>query len=193
MSAAPRNQVRNRKITVGALLAVMAVMFALVGASVPLYRLFCQATGYGGTTQRADRAPASDVANRLVTVRFDAQTAPDLNWEFRPLQASVQVHPGDEKVIYYRAVNRSKETLTGTATFNVTPYKVGLYFDKLQCFCFTRQVLRPGESRKLGVSFFVDPDIVKDHNADDVDTITLSYTMFRAKPGAEPLQSSALR
>jgi len=183
----------GRKVTVGALLAMMAVMFALVGASVPLYRLFCAATGYGGTTQRADAAPDKIVA-RTITVRFDSQTAPDLPWDFRPAQASVQVHPGEEKVIYYRAVNRSNEPITGTATFNVTPYKVGLYFDKLQCFCFTKQYLAPGESKELSVSFFVDPAIVEDANASDVDTITLSYTMFRAKSdGAEPVQSSSLR
>jgi cytochrome c oxidase assembly protein subunit 11 len=183
-----------RKFTVGALVAMMAVMFALVGASVPLYRLFCAATGYGGTTQRADAAPDQAVAARTITVRFDSQTAPDLPWDFRPVQASVQIHPGEEKVIYYRAVNRSKEPITGTATFNVTPYKVGLYFDKLQCFCFTKQYLAPGESKELSVSFFVDPAIVKDANASDVDTITLSYTMFRAKSdGAEPVQSSSLR
>jgi len=185
------NAPRGKKFTVGALLAAMAVMFALVGASVPLYRLFCAATGYGGTTQRAETAPASEVANRIITVRFDAQTATNLDWEFRPLVASVQVHPGEEKVIAYRAVNHARTPVTGTATFNVTPYKAGLYFDKLQCFCFTKQYLKPGESKDLSVSFFVDPDIVKDANASDVDTITLSYTMFRATEGGEPLQSSS--
>lgn len=182
---------RHKKVTVGALLAVMAVMFALVGVSVPLYRLFCQATGYGGTTQRAESAPSDTQSGRLITVRFDAETSPSLPWDFAPVQKSVRVHPGEEKVIYYRATNRSRTSVTGTATFNVTPYKVGLYFDKLQCFCFTKQLLRPGETKEMSVSFFVDPDIVKDHNADDVDTITLSYTMFRAAGGDEPLQSSS--
>ena len=186
---APR---RHVGLTVTGLLAVLGVMIALVSVSVPLYRLFCQATGYGGTTQRASAAPDRRVADRLITVRFDADTAPDLDWEFRPVQASVQVHPGEETVIAYHAVNRSKEPLTGTATFNVTPLKAGIYFDKLQCFCFTRQHLEPGQSAELTVSFFVDPDIVDDANTRDVDTITLSYTMFRAKADAPAVRSSAL-
>lgn len=177
---APDRRRRNR-VTVLALLAVIALMVGLDIASVPLYRLFCQVTGYGGTTQRAESAPAHEVANRLVTVRFDAQTAPDLGWEFRPLVASVQVHPGEEKTIAYRAVNKTGEPVTGTATYNVTPSKVGLYFDKIQCFCFTKQHLAPGQSADLSVTFFVDPDIVQDPNTREVDTITLSYTMFRAK------------
>ncbi len=184
---------RRIGLTVTGLLAVLGVMVGLVSASVPLYRLFCQATGFGGTAERADAAASEKrVANRLITVRFDADTAPDLDWEFRPEQASVQVHPGEEKVIAYRAVNRSKEPLTGTATFNVTPVKAGIYFDKLQCFCFTRQHLEPGQSADLTVSFFVDPDIVDDANTRDVDTITLSYTMFRAKDNAPAVRSSAL-
>jgi cytochrome c oxidase assembly protein subunit 11 len=170
--------------TVLALLGVIAVMGGLVAASVPLYRLFCQVTGYGGTTQRAAAAPAQEVAGRLITVRFNAETAPDLPWDFQPEQREVQVHPGEEKVIAYRAVNHSPEAVTGTATFNVTPTKAGIYFDKLQCFCFSAQHLAPGESAELTVSFFVDPDIVKDPNTGDVDTITLSYTMFRARTDA---------
>jgi cytochrome c oxidase assembly protein subunit 11 len=182
---------RNGPI-VGALVGVVAAMIALTAASVPLYRLFCQVTGYGGTTQRAARAPDHALEDRFVTVRFDASTAPDLDWEFRPLQASVRVHPGEERVVAYRAVNRSREPITGTATFNVTPTKAGIYFDKLQCFCFTRQHLAPGQSVDLTVSFFVDPDIAGDPNTADVDTITLSYTMFRAKDQDTPLRSSAL-
>jgi cytochrome c oxidase assembly protein subunit 11 len=184
----------RKRVTVLALCAVLGCMLGLVGASVPLYRLFCQATGYGGTTQRAEAAPSKEVANRLITVRFNAETAPDLPWEFRPLQLSVKVHPGEEKVIAYRAVNHGKQPVTGTATFNVTPVKAGIYFDKVQCFCFTKQHLKPGESADLTVSFFVDPDILDDPNTRDVDTITLSYTMFRAKDEdeAKPVQSSAL-
>jgi cytochrome c oxidase assembly protein subunit 11 len=182
---------RSHSGTVLALLAVIGVMGGLVAASVPLYRLFCAATGYGGTTQRAAAAPAAAVAGRLVTVRFDAETAPDLPWEFRPEQRQVKVHPGEEKLAIFRAVNRSAEPITGTATYNVTPNKAGLYFDKLQCFCFSKQHLEPGESAELTVSFFVDPDIVKDPNTTDVDTITLSYTMFRAKDDAGPSASAA--
>jgi cytochrome c oxidase assembly protein subunit 11 len=174
-----------------ALCAVLGCMVGLVAASVPLYRLFCQATGFGGKAERAEAAPTKEVADRLITVRFNAETAPDLPWEFRPLQLSVKVHPGEEKVIAYRAVNHGKGPVTGTATFNVTPVKAGIYFDKLQCFCFTKQHLDAGQSADLSVSFFVDPDIVNDANTRDVDTITLSYTMFRAK-GDDTVRSSAL-
>lgn len=183
---------RRHGATIGALLFVIAAMLGLTAASVPLYRLFCQVTGYGGTTQRAESAPAHEVEGRWITVRFDASIAPGLDWEFRPLQASVRVHPGEEKVIAYRAVNHSKMPVTGTATFNVTPTKAGIYFDKLQCFCFTKQHLAPGEGADLTVSFFVDPDIVKDPETVDVDTITLSYTMFRAKGAEGELRSSSL-
>jgi cytochrome c oxidase assembly protein subunit 11 len=184
---------RRNAATAGLLLSLAVAMLGLAAASAPLYRLFCQATGYGGTTQRASAAPQSGVADRLVTVRFDANTAIDLGWKFEPLQRSVVVHPGEEQIVAYRAENLTREPLTGTATFNVTPAKTGIYFDKLQCFCFTRQHLDPGESAELSVKFFVDPDIVGDPNTRDVDTITLSYTMFRAKPDAsDPVRSSAL-
>ena len=194
MSAArkPDPKARGKRITAGALVGIVVCMVALVAASVPLYRLFCSVTGYNGTTQRASVAPDDIITSRTITVRFNAELAPGLWWQFRPEQLSVQVHPGETKVIHYRAVNLSKEPTTGTATFNVTPDKAGAYFDKLQCFCFTSQHLKPGESADLAVQFFVDPAIVKDANADDIDTITLSYTMFRAKESGEPLRSSAL-
>jgi cytochrome c oxidase assembly protein subunit 11 len=182
---------RGNRRTVMALLGVLGVMGGLVAASVPLYRLFCAATGYEGTTQRASVAPATEVKDRLVTVRFDAETAPDLPWSFQPEQRQVTVHPGEQKLVAYRATNRSAEPITGKATYNVTPSKAGLYFDKLQCFCFSEQVLAPGQSAELTVSFFVDPDIVKDPNTTDVDTITLSYTMFRSKTESGPAANAA--
>jgi cytochrome c oxidase assembly protein subunit 11 len=171
---------RRNRITVLALLGIVGVMVGLDIAAVPLYRLFCAVTGFNGTTQRAEVAPAQEVKGRLVTVRFDANIAPDLDWKFVP-PAPVQVHPGEERTVAYRAMNTSRAPVTGTATYNVTPAKIGLYFDKIQCFCFTRQHLDPGESKELSVTFFVDPDIATDPNTRDVDTITLSYTMFRAK------------
>jgi len=182
-------QRRNAR-TVASLVTVVVAMIGLSFASVPLYRLFCEATGYNGTTQRATAAPRESVDDARITVRFDAETAADLGWEFRPLQASVEVRPGEERVVAYRAVNKTSAPMTGTATFNVTPYKAGIYFNKLQCFCFTKQHLGPGESADLSVSFFVDADMLKDLNTRDVDTITLSYTMFRAKddaPSSKPL------
>ncbi|MGE0257609.1 MAG: cytochrome c oxidase assembly protein, partial [Alphaproteobacteria bacterium] len=166
------------------LLAVVAGMTGLSFASVPLYNLFCQATGWGGTTQRATAAP-KEIADAIVTVRFDAETAPDLGWEFRPLTPQIRVRPGEPHEVFYRATNRGAAPVTGTAAYNVTPTKTGIYFDKLQCFCFTEQRLAPGESRDMGVRFFVDPELLKDASTRDVSTITLSYTMFR-KPDADP-------
>jgi cytochrome c oxidase assembly protein subunit 11 len=178
----------RRNLTTSVLLA--AVVLGMVGlsfASVPLYRLFCQATGFGGTTQRAAAAPGR-VADAVVTVRFDAATAADLGWDFRPLENAVQVHPGEQREVFFRAVNRTPETVTGSATYNVTPAKTGIYFDKLQCFCFNAQQLGPGESRDMGVVFFVDPDLLTDPGTSDVRTITLSYTMFRAPQSDAPAE-----
>lgn len=170
--------------TVLLLAALVVGMVGLSFASVPLYRLFCQATGYGGTTQRAQAAPKK-ASDAVITVRFDAETAPDLGWEFRPVVPEIRVHPGEQREVLFRAVNRASEASTGTATYNVTPTKAGIYFDKLQCFCFTEQLLEPGESRDMGVVFFVDPDVLKDPGTSELRTITLSYTMFRAPdPGA---------
>jgi cytochrome c oxidase assembly protein subunit 11 len=175
---------RNHGTTVVLLLSVVAGMTGLSFASVPLYRMFCEATGWGGTTQRAS-APPNEVADAFVTVRFDATISPDLGWEFRPLTRSITVRPGEPHEIFYRATNLGSEPTTGTATYNVTPTKTGIYFDKLQCFCFDEQLLAPGESLDMGVSFFVNPDLVKEPSTRDVKTITLSYSMFR-KPDAAP-------
>jgi cytochrome c oxidase assembly protein subunit 11 len=190
MSAATRSRRRNGA-TALLLLSVVGAMVGLSFASVPLYRLFCQATGLGGTTQRAATAPAAKAAT-VVTVRFDAATAPDLGWDFHPLERVVTVHPGEERQIFYRAVNKTSAPTTGFATFNVTPAKAGIYFDKLQCFCFAEQHLAAGESADMGVVFFVDPDILTDPNTSDVRTITLSYTMFRVHQPARPTASTAL-
>jgi cytochrome c oxidase assembly protein subunit 11 len=184
----PGRSNRN-KTTVLLLGAVILGMAGLSFASVPLYRLFCQVTGYGGTTQRAASVPA-EIAEAIVTVRFDAAIAPDLAWEFRPLVSEVRLHPGEQREVFYRATNRSAEPVTGTATFNVTPAKSGIYFDKLQCFCFDEQPLKPGETKDMGVVFFVDPDLMTDPGTRDVRTITLSYTMFRAH-GDEPPAAAA--
>jgi len=161
------------------LVAVVAGMVGLTAASVPLYRIFCAATGYGGTTQRASAAP-DDISKALVTVRFNTEISNDLNWEFRPLVEQVKIHPGEQSQVFFRAVNRSSSGVTGQAVYNVTPTKSGVYFDKLQCFCFNAQYLAPGESKDMGVVFFVDPDMLKDPDTSDVHTITLSYSMFKA-------------
>jgi cytochrome c oxidase assembly protein subunit 11 len=181
--------VRRHTTTVVLLLAVLAGMGGLTAAAVPLYRVFCAATGFGGATERASAAPA-DVSKGIVTVRFNTEIDAGLDWEFRPLVDEVQVHPGEQTQVFFRAKNLSSHGITGRAVYNVTPTKAGIYFDKLQCFCFTEQHLAPGQSADLTVSFFVDPDIVTDVNTKDVDTITLSYTMFHAKTG--DVKSSAL-
>jgi cytochrome c oxidase assembly protein subunit 11 len=159
------------------LAAVVAGMLMLAYASVPLYRLFCQATGFGGVARR-EAETAHPTLERRVTVRFDANVNGMLPWTFKPAQPQVSVKLGEEKHIEYIAHNDGDIPVTGTATFNVTPVKAGGYFDKIQCFCFTQQTLAPHETRHMGVTFFVDPQMAQNHDLDDVDTITLSYTFF---------------
>ena len=182
MTGAPQRSpqaARSNQRVLVSLVMIAVGMGCLAYASVPLYRIFCQVTGFGGTTQRATAAPAHEAA-RMVTVRFDANVA-DVPWEFEPDQRAVTVHVGENTLATFHAHNTGHVPITGTATFNVTPSKAGQYFDKIQCFCFTEQTLKPGETAELPVSFFVDPAILQDRNLDDVDTITLSYTFFRAK------------
>jgi cytochrome c oxidase assembly protein subunit 11 len=179
---------RNHR-TLAVLVVAIAAMTGLAFASVPLYRVFCQATGFEGTTQRASAAPGA-VGGKLYTVRFNADVAPDLPWRFQPVQPYVRVHPGEQTLVAFRATNMSNRPITGTATFNVTPLTVGAYFDKIQCFCFTEQTLQPGESADMPVTFFVSPEILKDKNTRDLDAITLSYTFFQAKNPAKPSAES---
>jgi cytochrome c oxidase assembly protein subunit 11 len=192
MAAAGRSHNQRNGGTVVLLISVVAGMLALSFASVPLYRLFCAATGFGGTTQRAAKAPTR-VAAALINVRFDAQIAPGLDWEFRPLKRAVAVHPGAQNQVFFRAVNRTSAPVTAQAVYNVTPTKAGIYFDKLQCFCFNSQTLEPGQSVDMGVVFFVDPDILTDPSTSEVRSITLSYTMFRAPETAPPTASAVPR
>jgi cytochrome c oxidase assembly protein subunit 11 len=166
-----------------ALLAVLAAMGGLTAAAVPLYRIFCGATGYGGTTQVAHEAP-SQVLERTITVRFNTDVSPQLPWTFDPPAHPVRVKVGETALVYFHARNNSDRAITGHAVYNVAPDKAGLYFDKIQCFCFTEQTLKPGQTAEMPVSFFVDPAIMKDRNLDDIETITLSYTFFRAKDQA---------
>jgi cytochrome c oxidase assembly protein subunit 11 len=151
-------------------------MIGMAYASVPLYRLFCQVTGYGGTTQRAD-APTGVVLDKDMTVRFDANTN-GIGWEFKPVQRKVTVKIGEMMQVAYRARNRLSTASTGTATFNVTPQAAGAYFNKMECFCFTEQTLLPGEEIDMPIVFFVDPDIVDSPELAGISTITLSYTFF---------------
>ncbi len=161
------------------LLGVLALMVMLVVASVPLYKLFCQVTGYGGTTQKAE-ASTGTVLARDMTVRFNSDVNNKLPWHFKPVQRSVTVKVGEEALVFYKAVNTGTETITGTATFNVTPFKAAMYFNKIECFCFTEQTLAPGEEIDMPVTFFIDPDIANDKRLEEVKEITLSYTFFKA-------------
>ncbi len=174
---AARSGSRNLRVAV-LLGGLVCGMIGLAFASVPLYRLFCQVTGFGGTTQVAESLP-SEVADRIIKVRFNSDISPALPWAFQPEQREVAVRVGEQGLVFYRARNLSSEPATGTATFNVTPLKAGQYFNKVQCFCFEEQRLMPGQEMQMGVSFFVDPAIMEDRSLDDLKTITLSYTFFR--------------
>ncbi len=181
---------RNTR-TLVALVAVLAGMGALTASAVPLYRAFCQLTGYGGTTQVATEVPDA-VSERTVIVRFDANTASGLPWKFTPVQREIEVRLGEVALAGYVAENMSDRTITGTSTFNVTPNKAGPYFSKVQCFCFVSQTLAPGERVDMPVSFFVDPEMLADVNMDEVRTITLSYTFFEALDQEEPRRVAAI-
>jgi len=174
LSGAPTRR-RNLQIAAG-LVGVIAAMGTLVYYSVPLYQLFCDVTGFGGTT-RAAQAGSTTVIDREITVRFDANVASGLPWRFVAPQP-VTLRLGEERVVAYKGKNIGKEPYLGTATFNVTPFKTGEYFNKIECFCFTEQLLLPGGEKEFTVSFFVDPKLVEDPNAKEVATITLSYTFF---------------
>lgn len=160
--------------------AMFVGMVGLTYASVPLYRIFCQATGYDGTPRRA-YANSTNVTAQTIEVRFDANVGQDLAWEFRPDRVSMRVRLGENSVTNFHARNLGAEAEVGTATFNVTPNKAAQYFNKTQCFCFTRQPLKAGQSANLGVAFFVDPAIATDPETMDVKAVTLSYTFFPAK------------
>ncbi len=182
---------RNRR-TVFASVAVIAMMGGLVYYSVPLYRMFCQVTGFGGTIRQADAAPGA-VGERVITVTFNTDISARLPWTFRPAQRQVRVRVGEEVVAIFVARNTSGAAATGTATFNVSPTKAGRYFNKIECFCFTEQRLAAGAREEMPVSFFIDPAILDDRGLDDVSTITLSYTMFRKPDGEAGERTTAAR
>jgi cytochrome c oxidase assembly protein subunit 11 len=162
--------------------AIVLAMVGLAFASAPLYRAFCEATGFGGTPLRAEKAPGAIAG--AVRVRFDANTHPGLPWGFEPEQTTVSVAPGAQTKIFYRAKNLSARAWTGQAAFNVSPDQVGKYFKKIQCFCFTEQTLKAGQTADMPVVFFVDPAIKKDPDIKDIDEITLSYTFYPVESAA---------
>jgi cytochrome c oxidase assembly protein subunit 11 len=185
-----RSSKANRRLGL-ALVGVVAVMLGAAYASVPLYQLFCQVTGYGGTTQVAESAPEA-AGERVFTIRFNADVDPKLPWAFQPVEREMTVKVGESGLALFRAENLSARATAGTATFNVTPLKAGQYFNKVQCFCFTEQRLAPGASIDMPVSFFVDPAIVEDPNLQEVKTITLSYTFFPDQQAADEQQLGGL-
>ncbi len=173
---------RNRAVGIRAALFGLA-MLGLAFAAVPLYRIFCQVTGFGGTTMRAEAAPGA-VAGQI-GVRFDANISPTLPWKFEPEQTRVRIHPGARTTIYYLASNYTARRTMGTATFNVTPEIAGKYFSKIECFCFTEQVLKGGEKVRMPVVFYVDPKLREDPDTAHIDEITLSYTFYPVEnPGS---------
>ena len=180
----PEQGAGNRRILV-ILAVVVAAMVGLAYASVPLYQLFCQVTGYGGTTQISGDAAVEILPDHPVRVRFDANTNPALNWRFEAVDAPVTLNPGEEVVINYRATNLGDTASAGTSTYNVTPVKAGPHFMKIDCFCFIEQTLQPGESVLMPVRFYIDPDIASEPGAADIGEVILSYTFFPVLGGSE--------
>ena len=184
MASAPLEQ-KNRRVAIVAVLAALA-MLGLGFAAVPLYDLFCRVTGFAGTTQVATEAEADSAAAfaksagaPTISIRFDANTASDMPWEFRPRQVTDTVQIGQRDMAIFEAKNLSSVPITGTASFNVEPEQAGAYFNKIQCFCFTEQTLRPGQEVTMPVLYFVDPKALDDPNMEGVEQITLSYTFHR--------------
>ena len=190
-----RRQRRRRNKYVFAGLAVLVLgMNGFAYATVPAYRAFCQKFGFAGTPLVAASAPPAGevLADREITIRFNSDIDPALDWRFKPVQRSVTLNVGATGLAFFEAANRHSEAVTGTATFNVTPLKAAPYFVKIECFCFTEQTLAAGETAQMPVTFFVDPDIALDDNLDDVGTITLSYTFFRNEAADAERKSAEL-
>lgn len=170
--------------TVAQTLGLVVVMGSLAWASVPFYDWFCRVTGFGGTTMTADAAP-EQILDQTMTVRFDASKERGMPWEFKPVERTMQVRIGETGLAFYEAHNPTDRPVAGTASYNVTPYEAGGYFSKIACFCFEQQVLQPGETVLMPVTFFVDPAIVEDRDAKFVKQITLSYTFYENDLPAE--------
>lgn len=187
MATAPRPlDARNRRSLIATAL-IAAGMLGLGFASVPLYRIFCERTGYGGTTQRAEAGTLVKEANGYtMSVRFDSNVAPGMPWKFYPEHPKQTITVGAKTLAIFVARNLSDKPVTGTAVFNVTPTQAGAYFTKIQCFCFTQQTLKPGEEVRMPVIYFVDPKILKDPDNKDTQEITLSYTFYPVENGKKP-------
>jgi len=176
---------RKNARTATVLFSVVAGMVGLAYASVPLYQWICQVTGLAGTPSTENVVASDTILDETINVRFDSNVSPALPWQFEPLQREVTVRLGEESLAFYRATNTSDKPIVGTSTFNVSPFKAGPFFIKMECFCFTEQVLLPGESIEMPVSFYVDPEIIEEANTKEVRAITLSYTFYQAKDQAK--------
>jgi cytochrome c oxidase assembly protein subunit 11 len=164
----------------------VACMVGAAFASVPLYNWFCRTTGFGGTPQVASAAP-DHVLGRTLAIRFDSNVTPGLPWQFEPEQNEIQVRIGEVTTVHYKVVNMAAREISAQASYNVSPPTVGAYFTKINCFCFTQQTMKPGETREMTVVFYVDPAIAKDRDQDTLNSITLSYTFYRLREPAQPL------
>jgi cytochrome c oxidase assembly protein subunit 11 len=167
---------------------VVVLMVGAAYAAVPFYNWFCRTTGFNGTTQVANAAPATGPIARTISVRFDSNVAGGLPWKFEPEQTEIRIPIGQVTTIYYTVTNQSARTTSGQAAYNVAPLTVGAYFQKINCFCFTEQTMAPGEKRQMPVVFYVDPSLTADHENDGLNTITLSYTFYPVRePAAKPV------
>ncbi|MBT9382684.1 cytochrome c oxidase assembly protein [Pseudooceanicola sp. CBS1P-1] len=163
--------------TVWQMIAVIVVMGSLAWAAVPAYSYFCAVTGFGGVTQRAEAAP-DHMLERMIKIRFEAATDRDMAWSFRPVQREMALHVGETGLAFYEAHNPTDRVIAGQASYNVAPYEAGGFFTKIECFCFTEQVLQPGETVQMPVTFYVDPAMVEDRDAKYISSITLGYTFY---------------
>jgi cytochrome c oxidase assembly protein subunit 11 len=182
------NPAKNRRVAFAAA-TVFCSMVGLSYASVPLYRMFCQATGYGGTPKRAEQV-SEKKTDQNITIRFDSNTAGGLSWKFAPRQSTMTIKIGDAAMAYFDARNFGDKPATGSAMFNVTPPQAGAYFNKVQCFCFNTHTLKPGEAAEFPVQYFVDPAILDDPDTVSIKEITLSYTFYPATPDAADVAST---
>jgi cytochrome c oxidase assembly protein subunit 11 len=179
-------KLRRDVIVAGCCGVFVAAMVGAAYASVPFYNWFCRTTGFGGTPQVAENAP-DQVLGRTLFIRFDSNVAAGLPWKFQPEQNEIKVRIGEVATVHYKVVNEAAREITAQASYNVSPPTIGAYFDKINCFCFTQQTMKPGETREMTVVFYVDPALVKDHEQDDLNTITLSYTFYRLPEQSPPL------
>lgn len=178
-----RKRLRRDVVVAASCGAVVALMIGAAYAAVPFYNWFCRTTGYGGTTQVAEKAP-TQVLKRTLAIRFDSNVAPGLPWRFEPEQNEIKVRLGEVATVHYKVINLAAREITAQASYNVSPPQVGIYFNKINCFCFTQQTMKAGETREMTVVFYVDPALDKDSDRTDLNTITLSYTFYR-QPDAE--------